>query len=106
MDTIDITPEQQKSILSLLSSFIPGTAVWAYGSRVKGTSRPASDLDLVVFARREQREHVSALKEAFEESDLPFRVDVMIWDEVPENFRNNILEHYTILIESRVSPTK
>ncbi|QXE91006.1 nucleotidyltransferase domain-containing protein [Geomonas subterranea] len=105
-NSIDITPEQRKSVMSLLQGYIPDTEVWAYGSRVKWTSRPASDLDLVVFAAPGQREPVSALKEAFEESSLPFRVDVMIWDEIPENFRKNILEQYVVLTEKHASAPK
>ena len=84
---IDVTAEQRRTILALLNRHLPDTAVWAYGSRVKGTSRPASDLDLVVFARPEQRAQVAELREAFEESDLPFPVDLFVWDEVPESFR-------------------
>ncbi|MBJ6800555.1 nucleotidyltransferase domain-containing protein [Geomonas sp. Red259] len=100
---MDITPDQRESVLTLLSSYIPDTEVWAYGSRVKGTSRPASDLDLVLFIGRAQRERVTALKEAFEESSLPFRVDVMVWDEVPENFRKNILDHYVVLTQKHAA---
>lgn len=99
MDSIDLTPSQRKIIVSLLNRYIPGVTVWAYGSRVKWTSRPDSDLDLVAFTSPEQRGRISALKEAFEESSLPFRVDVMVWDEVPENFRKNILEQYVVLVE-------
>ncbi|MBJ6751488.1 nucleotidyltransferase family protein [Geomonas anaerohicana] len=106
MDSIDLTTDQLKSLLSLLISYIPDTEVWTYGSRIKGTSRPSSDLDLVVFAEREQRERLAALKEALEESDLPFRVDVMVWDEVPDSFRKNILEHYVVLIEKHPPHTK
>ncbi|MFQ5730253.1 MAG: restriction endonuclease subunit S, partial [Waddliaceae bacterium] len=80
-----------------LKKFIPDTTVWVYGSRVKGTARPQSDLDIVVFAPPEQESQVSSLKEAFEESNLPFRVDLFVWDEVPEQFRKNIEEDHVIL---------
>lgn len=30
---------------------------------------------------------------------MPFRVDLMVWDEVPENFRKNILQQYLVLVE-------
>ena len=89
-ETIDITGEQRGTILALLERHLPGTEAWAYGSRVKWTSRPQSDLDLVVFATPEQQRQVNALKEAFQESDLPFRVDLFVWDEVPETFRGRI----------------
>ena len=97
--TIDITAGQRKTILALLERHLPGTAAWVYGSRAKWTSRPQSDLDLVVFAAPEQRRGVGNLREAFEESDLPFRVDLFVWDEVPGTFRAEIEAERVVLVE-------
>ena len=96
---IDITAEQRRTILALLNRHLPGTTVWAYGSRVKWTSRPESDLDLVAFARPEQSARVAELREAFEESNLPFRVDLFVWDEVSEGFRTRIEAEHVVLVE-------
>ena len=71
-----------------------------YGSRVKWTSRPQSDLDLVVFATPEQRPQVGDLREAFEESNLPFRVDLFVWDDVPDSFRKQIQEEHVVLVDT------
>ncbi len=97
---IDITAEQRKTLLALLRRFIPGVAVWVYGSRVKWTARPNSDLDLVAFATPVQRQRVSELKDALDESDLPFLVDLHVWDEVPEKFREIIRREYVVLQEA------
>ena len=96
---IDITTDQRKTVLALLSSHLPNTTAWVYGSRVKWTSRPESDLDLVVFAKPEQERRVSDLREAFEESNLPFRVDLFVWDDVPEQFRKTIEAEHVVLVE-------
>ena len=88
--TIDITPEDRQTVLALLQRHLPGTAAWVYGSRARWTSTPTSDLDLVVFATPEQQPQVGDLREAFEESNLPFRVDLFVWDDVPESFRQRI----------------
>ena len=95
---IDVTAEQRETILSLLERHLPGTTAWAYGSRVKRASRPTSDLDLVVFATPEQGRRVDDLREAFEEGDLPFPVDLFVWDEVPENFRKRIEADHVVLV--------
>ena len=79
-----------QTLLELLERHLPNTGAWVYGSRAKWTSRPQSDLDLVVFATPEQNGRVSDLREAFEESNLPFRVDLFVWDAVPEQFRKHI----------------
>ena len=96
---IDITAEQRETVLALLQRHLPNTTAWVYGSRAKWTSRPQSDLDMVVFATPEQNSRVSDLREAFEESNLPFRVDLFVWDEVPEQFREQIEAEHVVLVE-------
>ena len=96
---IDITVDQRKTLLSLLKQYLPNTTAWAYGSRVKWTSRPQSDLDLVVFTKPDQERRISELREALEESNLPFRVDLFVWDAVPEQFRKEIEVEHAVLVE-------
>ena len=94
---IDLTAADRKTVLALLQRHLPGTAAWVYGSRVKWTSRPQSDLDLVVFATPEQQREVGDLREAFEESNLPFRVDLFVWGEVPAEFQGQIRTKHIVL---------
>jgi len=100
--SIDISAEQRRILLDLLNKHLPNTRVWAFGSRVKWTTRSNSDLDLVAFATPQQAAQVSALKEAFEESCLPFRVDLLVWDKLPESFQRNIREEYVVLVEANI----
>ena len=97
----DIDAAQRKTVLALLERHLPNTAAWAYGSRAKWTARPQSDLDMVVFASPEQNGQVSHLREAFEESNLPFRVDLFVWDAVPEKFRKQIEAEHVVLVAGR-----
>lgn len=98
---IDITPDQHKIVLDLLKQYLPNIEVWVYGSRIKGTARPQSDLDMIVFTSPAQTLAVSALKEAFDERNLPFRVDLFSWDQIPEEFHQNIKEQHVILSNYR-----
>ena len=98
--SIQMTDAQREMLRGFLQRFIPGVAVWAYGSRVKHTSRPHSDLDLVVFTSPAQRRLVGELKEALSESDLPFVVDLHVWDEVPERFHEIIQKEHAVLLEA------
>ena len=95
---IDINAEDLRTVLALLNQHLPGTAAWVYGSRAQWTSMPQSDLDLVVFATPEQAARVGALREAFEESNLAFRVDLFVWDDVPETFKDQIETEHVVLI--------
>jgi len=96
---VDLKPHHMKTVRSLLDRHLPGVAAWAYGSRVKRTARSESDLDLVVFATAAQSARVSGLREAFDESNLPFRVDLFVWDEVPEKFRKTIEAEHVVIQE-------
>jgi len=62
--------------------------VWVFGSRSSGHARPTSDLDLVLLADEPFPFAVLAeLNEDFAESDLPFKVDVLQWLTLREEFR-------------------
>jgi predicted nucleotidyltransferase len=92
--SLDVSVDALALIGSLITQHVPQAVVWAYGSRVKGTARRNSDLDLVIFASPDQSAAVQELREAFEESDLPFVVDLHVWDEVPVAFQTQIKEQY------------
>ena len=94
---LQISEKEKALLLKLLRRHLPGVGAWAYGSRVGAKNSPSSDLDLVVFAETEQSRQVSDLRESLEESDLPFRVDLFVWEELPESFQKNIEAFHAIL---------
>ncbi len=55
----------------------------------------------MVFATPEQDRQVSDLRDAFEESNLPFRVDLFVWDSVPERFRQRIEVDHLVLVAAK-----
>jgi predicted nucleotidyltransferase len=97
LSAVDLGLRDREILLSLLERYVPNTVIWAFGSRAKGTARPWSDLDLVVFTGAEESPRVSLLEEALEESNLTFRVDVFPWEPLPESFKKNIKAHYTVI---------
>ena len=96
---VDLTAEQRRIILGLLRTHLPNVTVWAYGSRVRWNARPYSDLDLVAFTSPGQESQLANLKDAFEESTLPFEVDLLAWDNLPESFHRRIKQEYAVLQE-------
>ena len=67
---------------------MPNAEVWAFGSRVSGVARDHSDLDLVVIDEQQlpQKQYYQ-LQEAFQESELPIRVDVLGWHRIAPEFQ-------------------
>ena len=92
---IDVEPEHLTLVKKILKRHITYKTVWAYGSRVNWTANQYSDLDLVVFDANTVK--LGELKEDFAECDLPFSVDIVLWEKIPENFKNKILEKYVAL---------
>lgn len=94
---INLPPEQLQLVLDLTNAHLPGVEIWAYGSRVRGNPRRYSDLDLVAFVQQGESTKADALREAFEESDLPIRVDLFLWNELPNSFHHQIQQAYAVL---------
>lgn len=86
---IDITPEQLAIVQGILRDHLPkGTLAWAFGSRVTWTAKPFSDLDIALEgAAPLPSEVLIDLEEAFEASDLPWKVDVIDLNAVSPEFR-------------------
>jgi predicted nucleotidyltransferase len=96
---IDIRPDLWVIVRDILRKHVPGYEVWAFGSRVKGATKPYSDLDLAVISKQPLPLDVLAgLAEDFSESDLPWRVDVVDWAATSESFRKIIERDKVVLI--------
>ncbi|HVH79838.1 MAG TPA: nucleotidyltransferase domain-containing protein [Stellaceae bacterium] len=99
--SIDMTPEQRRIVEEILRAGLPqGSAVWVFGSRATGRARHYSDLDLVIDAeRRLTLDETGQLADAFTDSDLPYRVDIVDWQAVGEGFRKSIAADRLSLID-------
>ena len=88
-------------VREVLESYVPGREVRAYGSRAKWSARDSSDLDLVVMGdTRLDVAVLGSLRSSFEESDLPFRVDVFDWHALPESFHTEIEREYSVIVRN------
>lgn len=100
MPEFDIKPVDLETVRSILHRHVAGREVRAFGSRVTGKVKPFSDLDLVVMGSEPLPASVLAdLKDAFSESDLPFKVDIVDWAETQESFRK-IIEAANVNVQS------
>lgn len=89
--SIDISPEHHKLVIDILGKYIPDREVVVFGSRVKGTTKKSSDLDLCVMGKdRLSALTLSNLIEAFDEAPLPFKVDIVEWPALQKFFQDII----------------
>lgn len=88
---IDVADKDLKLIRRILKKHISDRHVSAFGSRVQGTAKPFSDLDLAVMGEKPLELSVlSALQYDFSESDLPYRIDLVDWATTSPEFREMI----------------
>ena len=75
---IDLSPSQADEVRSILTGVLPTLVAWGFGSRATGRARPYSDLDILVATALPLTWSQRAdLRDAFEASNLPFRVDIV-----------------------------
>jgi len=101
---LDLPQKYLEQVKTILRAHVPHVEVWAYGSRVTGNGHEASDLDLMPRNPQNLPEETAALydlKEAFTESNLPIRVDIMDWARIPESFRTEIERAHMVIQEGR-----
>ena len=91
---MQIEPKHLEIVKSILHA--KPQAFYVFGSRANNTARQLSDLDILVKSSISTLE-LSQLREEFEESNLPFKVDLVVWQEISTSFRNKILKDMTAI---------
>lgn len=99
MPNIDIRPDHWEIVRDILRKHVPQYEVWAFGSRVKWTAKTYSDLDLAVITDKPLSIQIGAnLSEAFSDSDLPWKVDVVDWATTSESFKE-VIERDKVVVQ-------
>ncbi len=95
---IALNKKYLREVQTIIECHIPDSRVRAFGSRVTGKSGKFSDLDLAVEDRKElSLATIVRIKEAFRESNLPFKVDVLDWLTISNRFRRQIEQECVII---------
>lgn len=88
---LDLRPQDHQEVRQILDRHLPHREVRVFGSRVTNQAKPYSDLDLVIMGDELVAASTMAhLALDFEESDLPFRVDLLQWRNAPTSLRQVI----------------
>lgn len=74
-----LSQENGQRVIEVLSAFVEVREAVLFGSRAKGNYKPGSDIDIAVKGSVE-KDTLSKLLTTFEESLLPYFVDVVVYD--------------------------
>jgi predicted nucleotidyltransferase len=98
---IVIDPQSALIVHEILNRFLGDELqVWVFGSRATNTAKKFSDLDLALEAKNNKpidSKLILNLEQAFEESNLPWKVDIIDMNDITQTFRN-IIEQDKILL--------
>lgn len=101
---IDLNQRDWDELKRIISEYVPEYTIWAFGSRVTGSAKPYSDLDIVIHSEQLlPLGRMAAIKDAFDESDLPIRVDVVDWAATSASFREIIMQSYVVIQQENIS---
>ena len=95
---VDIRPDHLEIVQNILREYLrAGIKVWVFGSRANWTTKDSSDLDLALESEsRLSHKLLGSLKDAFEDSALPYTVDVVDLSRIGSTFRQ--------IVESQRTP--
>lgn len=95
---MDLKPAQLQIVKTILRKHLAGIEVLAFGSRVRGKAKAWSDLDLALITDKKlSPATIDNLRTVFAESDLPFRVDILDWNDISAEFRTLIEAKHEII---------
>ncbi len=88
----DVEPNHLEIVKGVLNKIIPNATVYVFGSRAKNCAKPYSDLDLAIDINGEKLNlsTLAKLKSAFEETTIPYKIDIVDLNSISEEFKNNI----------------
>ena len=86
---VDIRPDHLEIVQGILREHLPvDVKVWVFGSRANWTTKDSSDLDIALEGEsRLSHKLLGALNDAFENSALPYTVDVVDLNRIGDSFR-------------------
>ncbi len=96
---IGLAPRHLDAIQKIVAQIFSDTEciVYLFGSRVRGTHVPASDVDIAVTSPKDVSGKLGALRDALEFSTIPFFVDVVDLSQTAKTFAENVQNEGVII---------
>ena len=82
-------------IKKTIRQYLQEGKIYLFGSRTKGTSRKYSDIDIALDCPNLNENILLKIKNDFENSTLPYEVDVLDLNNISETFKQHIKQDLT-----------
>lgn len=85
---ISLDDKHKHDVIRFCKFFVPDAAIYLFGSRANGTDNPRSDLDIALESAHEiSHDTLMQLRDALNNTDIPFHIDIVNWNTTPASFR-------------------
>lgn len=105
---LDISKNDLEFILDVLKRHLSNFKfeLYAFGSRVDGSAKPGSDLDLLLCSTSEIKSStIEFIREEFENSDLHYAVDLIDASKIEDDFKKIISPRMLCLLSTQPAKT-
>lgn len=87
-----LNEKQLETVRSVFVRELPQADIFIFGSRATGKFKPFSDLDIAVDMKGQKIpiDLLTRIENSFEESDLPFKIDIVDLEQISPEFKKAI----------------
>ena len=95
---INASEKELEIIKNIIKKYLPNCEVRVFGSRITKKFKKFSDIDMaLVSPNKIDTLALAHIKLDFEDSDLPYRVDILDWNTISPEFKKVIEKKYEVL---------
>jgi predicted nucleotidyltransferase len=95
---IDLSSYVRADVIDILRRHLGSQPVYLVGSRARGPAKRFADIDLLLMNDHPLSPTERALlRNDFEESDIPYKVDLLEWTELSPGFRERLRQEAELL---------
>lgn len=92
---IDLEEKYINFIREMVKKYLQDCKIYLFGSRVKNTAKKYSDIDIALKADNLNEKILLKIKNEFEDSTLPYEVDIIDLNNISEQFKTHITDDLT-----------
>lgn len=93
-----VNDHDKRWLIQIIKNKLPTCRIIAFGSRVKGTAKPYSDLDLAIdnSGLPIPSDIFFELQKTFADSEVTYKIDLSDFHEMSDEFKAHISQHMVI----------
>ena len=89
---MNLEPKFISLIQNSVRKFLPDAKIFIFGSRVRNTNQKFSDVDIAILDAAADQKSLALIRYELEESDLPYKTDVVNYNDLDNKIHSDAVE--------------